>query len=123
MPQVPCFEDQCHPCPGRQQAPDVSIIFVASQPSFNLILWSPQLVGVDVWTLRKRGDDVVDVVLVGQLEEEVAVDEENGDEDEDDCEADNSKQNEETFSSRGNLPWILFISWILVHGCDYAIFA
>ena len=66
--------------------------------------WCPQFAGVDGWTLWKRGDNVVDVVLAAQLEQDVAVDEEDGDEDDDRCEADNSKQDKETFPPKDNLP-------------------
>ena len=70
------------------------------------MLWCPQLAGVDGCTLWKRGDNVVDIIiLAAQLQEKVVVvDEEDGDEDEDGCEADNSKKNKETFSSKVNLP-------------------
>ena len=66
--------------------------------------WCPQFAGVNGWTLWKRGDNVVDVVLAAQLEQDVAVDEEEGDEDDDRCEADNAKQDKETFSPKDNLP-------------------
>ena len=68
------------------------------------MLWCPQFAGVNGWTVWKRGDDVVDVVLAAQLEQEVAVDEEDGDDSQDCCEADHSKQNKEAFSSEENLP-------------------